>query len=256
MRRALEIDPLSPSFLADRGQIHYFARNYPEAENYCSRALDISPDFHFAHQYLACIYLKTGRQDEALEEYVKADSMLANRQLAIGIEMNCPSCGHENTEGTDRCDNCLAPFSDLDVPRADSAEGLARSVMEDNLSQLNHEESVTVAPETSARDVIERMKSSNSGCALVLDGAQLIGIFTEHDVLRKMTGENAMPGSVPVRELMTPNPETLQEKDSVAVALNKMSLGEYRHIPVVRKDRSYTVVSIKNVLDYIAKEDW
>lgn len=170
--------------------------------------------------------------------------------------MNCPSCGHENTEGTDRCDNCLAPFRDLDVPRADSSEGLARSVMEDNLSQLNQEESVTVAPETSALDVIERMKGSNSGCALVLDGAQLIGIFTEHDVLRKMTGENAMPGSVPVKELMTHNPETLQEKDSVAVALNKMSLGGYRHIPVVRKDRSYTVVSIKNVLDYIAKEDW
>lgn len=170
--------------------------------------------------------------------------------------MNCPSCGHENTEGSDRCDNCLAPFSDLDVPRADSAEGLARSVMEDNLSKLNPEVTVTVAPATSAHDVIKSMKNSNSGCALVLDGAQLIGIFTEHDVLRKMTGENAMPGSVAVKELMTTNPETLQEKDSVAVALNKMSLGGFRHIPVLRKDRSYTVVSIKSVLDYIAREDW
>ncbi len=170
--------------------------------------------------------------------------------------MNCPSCGHENTEGSDRCDNCLTSFRDLDVPRADSAEGLARSVMEDNLSHLNQEETVTVAPETSALDVIKRMKGSNSGCALVLEGAQLIGIFTEHDVLRKMTGANAMPGSVAVRELMTTNPETLRERDSVAVALNKMSLGGYRHIPVLRKDRSYTVVSIKNVLDYIAKEDW
>jgi len=170
--------------------------------------------------------------------------------------MNCPSCGHENTEGSDRCDNCITSFRDLDVPRADSAEGLARSVMEDNLSHLNQEETVTVAPETSALDVIKRMKGSNSGCALVLEGAQLIGIFTEHDVLRKMTGANAMPGSVAVRELMTTNPETLRERDSVAVALNKMSLGGYRHIPVLRKDRSYTVVSIKNVLDYIAKEDW
>ena len=170
--------------------------------------------------------------------------------------MNCPSCGHENTDGSDRCDNCLAPFRDLDVPRADAAEGYARSVMEDNLSQLNQQETITVAPDTSADDVIARMKSSNLGCALVVDEARLVGIFTEHDVLRKMTGMNAMPGSVPVKELMTPDPEILQEKDSVAVALNKMSMGGFRHIPVIRKDRSYSVVSIKNVLDYIATEDW
>ena len=170
--------------------------------------------------------------------------------------MNCPSCGHENTEGSDRCDNCLAPFRDLDVPRADSAEGLARSVMEDNLSQLTQEDTISVAPDMAALDVIERMKTSNLGCALVIDRAKLVGIFTEHDVLRKMTGENARPGSVAVRELMTPDPETLQEKDSVAVALNKMSLGGFRHIPVLRKDRSYSVVSIKNVLTYIAREDW
>ncbi len=170
--------------------------------------------------------------------------------------MNCPSCGHENTEGTDRCENCLAPFRDLDVPRADAAEGLARSVMEDNLCQLGDEETVMVGPETSALNVIKRMKDSNSGCALVVDGTQLVGIFTEHDVLRKLTGENASAGTVAVRELMSRNPTTLREKDSVAVALNTMSLGGYRHIPVVRRDRSYTVVSIKNVLNYIAKEDW
>ena len=170
--------------------------------------------------------------------------------------MNCPSCGHENTDGSDRCDNCLAPFRDLDVPRADASEGLARSVMEDNLSQLNQQETITVAPDTSVLDVIARMKGANLGCALVIDDARLVGIFTEHDVLRKMTGVSARPGSVPVKELMTPNPETLQEKDSVAVALNKMSMGGFRHIPVIRKDRSYSVVSIKNVLDYIAREDW
>lgn len=169
--------------------------------------------------------------------------------------MNCPSCGHENIDGTDRCDNCLAPFRDLDVPRADSAEGLARSVMEDNLGRLEHEEPITVVPETPALDVVRLMKRANSGCALVVDGGRLAGIFTEHDVLRKLTGENAKV-SATVKELMSPNPETLHEKDSVAAALNKMSIGRYRHIPVQKTDGTYTVASIKSVLKYIAKEDW
>lgn len=84
--------------------------------------------------------------------------------------MNCPSCGHENIEGTDRCENCMASFRDLDVPRADSAEGLARSVMEDNLSRLDRDETITVASETPALEVVRLMKAANAGCVLVLDG--------------------------------------------------------------------------------------
>ena len=245
--------------------------------------------------------------------------------------MNCPSCGHENIEGNDRCENCLAPFRDLDVPRADSAEGLDRSVMEDNLRELDSDEPICVAPDTSALEVTRLMRNSNCGCALVVDNGKLVGIFTEHDVLLRMTdfggrphnqersGKlefveptitdrtpdnvaeasalieemqiNAMPfGEIPVEEmradavgatgtmtqansnndsdshlrfinapvksLMTTNPEVLDETDSVAEALNKMSLGRYRHIPFKKSDGTYSVASIKSVLKYIAQEDW
>ncbi|MBA3569231.1 MAG: CBS domain-containing protein [Pyrinomonadaceae bacterium] len=170
--------------------------------------------------------------------------------------MLCPSCGHENIDGTDRCDNCLSPFRDLDVPRADAAEGLARSVMADNLGRLDQEETISVTPETPAIDVVLLMKNSNSGCALVLNEGKLAGIFTEHDVLRKMTGAAARSPATAVKDLMSPNPEALHEQDSVAAALNKMSTGRYRHIPVKKNDGSYTITSIKSVLKYIAKEDW
>ncbi len=170
--------------------------------------------------------------------------------------MVCPACGTENIDGTDRCDNCLAPFRDLDVPRGEAADGLARSVMQDNLGRLDLESPIMVAPETPALDVAKLMRGENSGCALVMDGVSLAGIFTEHDMLRKMTGVNACPPSTAVQVLMSPNPETLQEQDSVATALNKMSIGRYRHIPVRKRDGSYTVASIKSVLKYLAQEDW
>jgi predicted transcriptional regulator len=169
--------------------------------------------------------------------------------------MNCPSCGHENIDGIDRCENCLASFRQLDIPSADAAEGLARSVMEDNLSHLDQDETIAVMPNTPALDVTRLMKNSNSGCALVVDGGRLVGIFTEHDVLKKVTGAGDL-GATTVKELMSPNPETLHEKDSVAEALNKMSLGRYRHIPFRKADGAYAVASIKSVLKYIAQEDW
>ena len=170
--------------------------------------------------------------------------------------MNCPSCGHENIDGSDRCENCLAPFRDLDIPSADAAEGLARSVMEDNLSQLDREDTLSVSPDMPAAEVARRMKAANLGCALVLDGTKLVGIFTEHDVLLRMTGADKDLAAVTVKELMSPNPETLHERDSVAAALNKMSLGRYRHIPFMKSDGSHAVASIKSVLKYIAQEDW
>jgi CBS domain-containing protein len=127
--------------------------------------------------------------------------------------------------------------------------------MEDKLSQLDQEESVIAEPDAQAFEVVEQMAARRTGCALVLDGKRLAGIFTEHDVLKKMTNPRATSQTL-VKDLMSPNPEVLKEGDSVAAALNRMSIGRYRHIPVVRADGSYGVVSIKNVLKYIAREDW
>jgi len=128
--------------------------------------------------------------------------------------------------------------------------------MEDNLGQLEQEETVAVQPDTPAIDVARKMKTARSGSALVLEGPNLVGIFTEHDVLHRMFGKDASGGNVAVKELMSRNPESLRETDSVASALSKMSLGRYRHIPVLRKDGRYSVISIRTVLKYIAKEDW
>jgi CBS domain-containing protein len=150
----------------------------------------------------------------------------------------------------------MKPLLDLDVPRAEATRGLARSVMEDDLRELEYEETLTVGPQEPVLSVVGLMKQAQVGCVLVIEREKLVGIFTEHDVLCKMTGAEAKPGETRVSELMSPHPESLRETDSVAAALNKMAVGRYRHVPVRRSDGSYAVASIKHVLNYIAQEDW
>jgi len=169
--------------------------------------------------------------------------------------MICPSCGYDNIEGADRCEECVTSLFNLDVPRIDSAAGLARSVMENDLSILENE-FLSVTPETSASEVVNQMKQARLGCALVLDNGKLVGIFTERDLLSKLTGKAAQSPTTPVEQLMSANPEVLLETDSVATALNKMSMGRYRHIPVQKSDGSYCVTSIKHVLKYLARSQW
>ena len=168
--------------------------------------------------------------------------------------MICPSCSHDNIEGADRCEECTTSLLNLDVPQAGS-EGMASSVMEDDISQLD-QEILSVSPDASVLEVIGKMKTAGVGCALVLKDGQLVGIFTERDLLNKLTGKNARPDNSEVKELMSVNPEVLSESDSVATAVNKMSIGRYRHIPVRKADGSYSVTSIKHVLKYIAKAEW
>ncbi len=170
--------------------------------------------------------------------------------------MICPSCEHDNIEGMDRCENCMKPLRNLDVPRADAPAGLVRSVMEDDLSQVGREESLTAHPDEPVMDVIERMKRANKRCVLVLDGDALAGIFTQRDVVRKIAGERVCAEETPIRELMTLKPETLRETDSVAAAFNRMATGRYTHVPVAKADGTYTVVSADHLLKYIAQEDW
>jgi signal-transduction protein with cAMP-binding, CBS, and nucleotidyltransferase domain len=168
--------------------------------------------------------------------------------------MLCPSCGYDNIEGADRCEECLTSLFNLDESQG-GKRTLARSVMEDDLSTIENE-FLGVTPDTSAGDVVTQMKQARLGCALVLDNGKLVGIFTERDLLSKLTGPAAQSPTTPVKQLMSANPEVLRETDSIAAALNKMSMGHYRHIPVQKSDGSYCVTSIKHVLKYLAQSQW
>ena len=51
---------------------------------------------------------------------------------------------------------------------------------------------------------------------------------------------------------MTPDPECLTPGDRIAYALNKMSVGGFRHIPLVDEDgRPVGVVAMRNIVDFV-----
>ncbi len=120
------------------------------------------------------------------------------------------------------------------------------------LSMLEPATPVTVEPQTSALEAVAIMQEQRLGCVLVVRGSKLKGIFTERDVLTRVAGAGPDAGKAPVRKLMTANPETLRPTDSIAYALNLMSLGGYRHIPVVDASGApLGVVSVKDIIRYL-----
>jgi CBS domain-containing protein len=173
------------------------------------------------------------------------------------MNMECPACGHEFIQGQDSCEHCRADLTQLGPPGrvGDPRSGrLHDLILEDPLSQLNAPRPLTLKPTDTVLSAVKLMRKHRFGSVLVLNAeGALEGIFTERDLLRSPVLDLLSPANVALREVMTPRPQTLSEDDTIAHALNRMAVGGYRHIPIVRDGVPVGFVSIRGILSYIAK---
>ena len=83
---------------------------------------------------------------------------------------------------------------------------------------------------------------------------KLLGIFTERDVLFRIVDRGRNPATLPLAEVMTPDPDSLPVRSTVAYALNKMCVGGFRHVPVVDEEhRPAFVVSVRDVVEFLVE---
>jgi CBS domain-containing protein len=165
--------------------------------------------------------------------------------------MKCPSCGFNNIAGSDECEECHEDLSSIDgvVPKTK----MQKVLMSDPLARLVPQPPLFVSEKASLFQAVQAMNAAKVGSVLVGDAGHLEGILTERDVVLKAVCEGLDLEKTPVTSLMTPTPETLTDEDSLAYAVNKMSVGGYRHIPILRDGRAVGLISIRDVLRYLSK---
>ena len=72
MRRALDLDPLSPRFGFSSARLFFFVRQYDAALDQCRKTLELDPGSGFAHELLGDAYEKKQMQKETIAEWSKA----------------------------------------------------------------------------------------------------------------------------------------------------------------------------------------
>ncbi len=164
--------------------------------------------------------------------------------------MICPDCQTENIPGADFCEGCGHDLRNLDLPTGDDA--FSTHVLNDHLGDIGVEQTRRVAPGDPVALAIHVMQDHKTECVLVEEGGKIVGILTERDILLKAAGQKVDLNAVAVRQVMTPDPVILRDEDTIAVALHKMSVGGFRHIPLVTDGRPPRVVSITDVFRHIA----
>lgn len=124
------------------------------------------------------------------------------------------------------------------------------------ISELRRSEAVAVPPDAPLQRVIDLMRRKRASAVLVVERKRtkrVVGIFTERDLV-----DRALPtrgfAKAQVKRFMTPAPETLSARDPVAYAFNKMSVGRFRHVPLVDEDgRAVGIVSTRDLVDLVVE---
>lgn len=162
--------------------------------------------------------------------------------------MACPVCQWQNFLGEDVCENCGADLWRSDTPEpATSFHGRLLGMA---LDKLGAAPPITVDGELAVGAALERMKRDSVDCLLVTEAGRLIGIFTDRDAVLKVGAAAGDPR--PLREVMTGDPVVLRRDDPVAVAIHKMAVGGFRHVPIVDDGTPIGVVSAKDVFRHLA----
>ena len=69
----------------------------------------------------------------------------------------------------------------------------------------------------------------------------------------QVAGIEADYATKPVRDYMTPNPETVKLTDPLGFALHKMDVGGYRHLPVIKDGHLLGMISVRGMLRHITQ---
>lgn len=101
------------------------------------------------------------------------------------------------------------------------------------------------------RSVLEAarfMMEHNIGAVPVLRDGELVGMFSERDVMTRVVAGGRSPGTTKVSEVMTPNPRTVTANDSVDDCLFLMREFGFRHLPIVEEKKLRGVISLRDLL--------
>ena len=111
----------------------------------------------------------------------------------------------------------------------------------------------TVAPEATVLDAVRKMNQERIGALLVMSGDDLVGIFTERDVLTRVVDQTRDPAETRIAEVMTPRPVVVTAAATINEAMAVISEKRCRHLPVVDEGKLLGLVSAGDLTHWVTR---
>lgn len=107
----------------------------------------------------------------------------------------------------------------------------------------------TVDPTARVAEVAQLLSDRRIGAVLVLDTAeQMLGIVSERDIVRSLAANGIRTLEMTAGQLMTRAVQVAHPDTTVAEAMQIMTAGRFRHLPVIDHDTLIGLISIGDVV--------
>jgi CBS domain-containing protein len=112
----------------------------------------------------------------------------------------------------------------------------------------------SVEPGTKLSAAIKILAEKKIGAVLAMDGGHIEGILSERDIVRVLGERGAAVLDEPVSAVMTRKVISCKQSDTVGAIMEMMTLGKFRHLPVIDDGRVVGLISIGDIVKWRVRE--
>jgi CBS domain-containing protein len=112
----------------------------------------------------------------------------------------------------------------------------------------------SVEPQAKLSAAIKILGERKIGAVLVINAGRIEGILSERDIVRVLGDRGAAVLEEPVSAVMTRKVVSCKESDTVAAIMEMMTVGKFRHLPVLEGERVVGLISIGDIVKWRVRE--
>ncbi len=112
----------------------------------------------------------------------------------------------------------------------------------------------SVEPDARLSAAIAMLGEKKIGAVLVMSKGRIEGILSERDIVRVPGERGARVLDEPVSAVMTRKVVSCRQADTVAAIMEMMTLGKFRHLPVVEEGAVVGLISIGDIVKWRVRE--
>ncbi|MFZ3213238.1 MAG: CBS domain-containing protein [Terriglobales bacterium] len=106
----------------------------------------------------------------------------------------------------------------------------------------------TIRADQSVLEAAREMVASNIGAVPVLRDGELVGIFSERDIMKRVVAEGRDPARTRVSEVMTADPLSVDMREGIEHCMVLMKEHGFRHLPICDGKKLKGIVSLRDIL--------
>jgi CBS domain-containing protein len=112
----------------------------------------------------------------------------------------------------------------------------------------------SLEPDAKLSAAIKVLAERKIGAVLAMSKGRIEGILSERDIVRVLDERGAAVLDEPVSTVMTRKVISCKPSDTVGAIMEMMTLGKFRHLPVLEGDRVVGLISIGDIVKWRVRE--